>query len=124
MEKKVLLIGALVTIFSFGLLGTAVAGSISYPAGVISNLDHTTAEIDAKLEAKHGVEGRVSNHTLDYAPAGVISNLDHTTAEIDAQLYPESVLKHTEPSILCNAPAGHISNKDHTTAAFDATTGC
>ena len=128
MEKKVLLLSALVAIFCFGMLGTATAGSISYPAGVISNLDHTTAKIDAKLEGMHNDEIKVSNYGENYIPAGVISNLDHTTAELDAKLEAMAAkaankreeVKYTR----CYTPAGAISNLDHTTAELDTMVGC
>lgn len=128
MEKKVLLLSALVAIFCFGLLGTATAGSISYPAGAISNLDHTTAKIDAKLEVMLEDEIQVSNYGEDYAPAGVISNLDHTTAELDARL--EAIAAKTAKKgeevkyTRCYTPAGAISNLDHTTAELDTMLGC
>lgn len=128
MEKKVLLLSALVAMFCFGLLGTATAGTTSYPAGVISNLDHTTAKIDAKLEGMHDDEIKASNYGENYIPAGVISNLDHTTAELDAKLETIAAkaanksgeVKYTH----CYTPAGFISNLDHTTAEFDTMVGC
>lgn len=128
MKNKVLLLSALAAIFCFGMLGTATAGSVSYPAGVISNLDHTTAKIDSKLEAMPENEIQVSNYGEDYAPSGVISNLDHTTADLDAKL--EAIAAKTANNgeevkyTRCYTPAGVISNLDHTTAELDATVGC
>jgi len=95
------------------------------PAGAISNLDHTTAELDAKLEAMVVTESKKPKHSRYYAPAGAISNLDHTTAELDAKL--EAVLATESKDlryIRCSAPAGAISNLDHTTAELDAKLGC
>jgi hypothetical protein len=123
MFSKKIIISALVVAFSLSFFGTAIAGAIDYPPGVISNLDHTTADIDARLEAMVQTENKVVKQTVS-VPAGVVSNLDHTTAEIDAQLYHESIDSNEAKYVSCNVPAVTISNLDHTTAEFDVDWGC
>lgn len=125
MFRNKVIISALVVAFSLIFFGTAIAGTINYPPGVISNLDHTTAELDTRLEAMAKTENKVAKQTAVSAPAGVISNLDHTTAQIDAQLYPENIDRNKETNyVRCYVPAGAISNLDHTTAELDVNLGC
>ena len=125
MFNKELLVSALVITFSLTFLGTALASTISYPAGFISNLDSTTAEQDARLEAMAATETNEVKQVRDYAPAGFISNLDSTTAEQDARLEAMAATESKEFNyVRCYAPAGFISNLDSTTAELDAKTGC
>lgn len=124
MLTKKSLVAALVITFCFGIFGTAIAGAINYPPGVISNLDATTAALDAQFEAMATPDKEV-NYVRSYAPAGAISNLDHTTAELDAQLQAVAAPDNKEVNyVQCYTPAGVISNLDHTTAELDAKWGC
>lgn len=116
---KKIIFSTLVVAVSLSLFGTAIAGTSGYPPGFISNLDGTTAEIDARFEAMETNDKIVIKQATVSAPAGVISNLDGTTAEIDAQLYPENIYGKKTNYVHCNAPAGFISNLDGTTAELD-----
>jgi hypothetical protein len=123
MFNKKYLISVLVVTFCFGFLGTAIAGTISYPAGFISNLDLSTAEMDARLETTVKTEAKEVEQVRNSAPAGFISNLDLSTAEMDAKL-KAMVETESKEYASCNTPAGFISNLDVSTAQMDAELGC
>lgn len=124
MLTKKSFIAALIITFCFGFLGNATAGAINYPPGVISNLDTTTAAMDAQFESM-ATNDKEAYNVRSYAPAGVISNLDHTTAALDAQLEAMAATDNKEVNyVQCYIPAGVISNLDHTTVELDAKWGC
>lgn len=113
MLKKEYIVGALIVAVSiFGFVGTSTAGSpVSHdeaqismwaqsdtmstdntqlrynaPAGVVSNLDITTANFDDGLYVEEAVESTSPVSVQCLAAAGEISNLDHTTASLDARI--------------------------------------
>ena len=113
MFNKELLVSALVLTFSFGFIGTAMAGSVTFDEKQIENF----------VQAEAG--NNEVTYVRNYAPAGAISNLDTTTAGLDAELYViESAESKSVAYVQCYSPAGVISNLDTTTAELDAKVRC